>query len=84
MNSPEIPIFIGILGLSIWILIIVFCWYCYKRVFGKAGYQDAGFQAILVLIPIVNLFVLYKFVFKDWPIQAQIQRSSGPGWQGQS
>lgn len=81
MRSPEISIFFGMLLLSCWILILVFCWYCYKRVFGKAGYTDSGLQAILVMIPIVNLFVLYKFVFKEWPIQEKLKQLTQSDWQ---
>lgn len=34
------------------------------------------------MIPIVNLFVLYKFIFKEWPIQEKFKRLTDSGWQG--
>lgn len=65
MNVAELPFGIGpaeclLLVLTSGILIIPF-W----RIFAKAGYPAA--LALLMLIPMVNLLMLYFLAFADWP-----------------
>ena len=51
-------------------------WAAYKVV-QRAGYSGAW--AFTLLIPVVNLVMLYVFAFSDWPA---LRRSRGgpPGW----
>lgn len=36
----------------------------------KAGYS--GWLSLLMIIPVVNLLVIYIFAFADWPVVRQI------------
>ena len=51
-------------------------WGAYKVV-QRAGYP--GVWAFILLVPVVNLVMLYVFAFADWPA---LQRSRGgpPSW----
>ena len=37
----------------------------FSRIFAKAGYSGA--LALLMLVPVVNLIMLYFLAFADWP-----------------
>jgi len=43
------------------VVIVVPCW----RIVGKAGY--AGAWSLLVLVPVVNVILLWVFAFAKWP-----------------
>ena len=47
--------------LVIGILIIVPFW----KLFSKAGY--CGWLVLLMLVPVINILVLYLLAFADWP-----------------
>lgn len=53
--------------------------YCYVRIARKAGYS--GWYAALLFVPVANLVVMLMFVFKEWPIEAELRmlRSGGYG-----
>jgi hypothetical protein len=36
------------------------------KIFEKAGYQP--WVSLGMLVPLVNLFLLYKLAFSDWPV----------------
>lgn len=44
------------------IIVVIPFW----RIFSKAGYS--GWLSILMVIPIVNIIMLYFLAFADWPI----------------
>jgi len=44
-------------------IIVVPCW----RIVGKAGYSGA--LSLLVLVPLVNIILLWVFAFSKWPIE---------------
>src|SRR5215471_8323140 len=55
-----------IFGLIFLILFIVIYW----RIFSKAGYNGA--LSLLLLIPIVNIIMLFVLAFGNWPIHREL------------
>lgn len=49
-------------AIAFWILAIFPCW----RIFTKAGFS--GWLALLLIVPFVNLVVLYYVAFSNWKI----------------
>jgi hypothetical protein len=58
-------IVIGILYLAM----IAFFIYCYYKIAGRAGYSP--WLGLLMILPIVNIVMLFMFAFKTWPIEEQ-------------
>jgi hypothetical protein len=56
----------SIFGLIFLILFIVIYW----RIFSKAGYNGA--LSLLLLIPIVNIIMLFVLAFGNWPIHREL------------
>lgn len=52
----------GPLGLIIVALLVIIPFW---MIFSKAGYP--GVLSLLMLIPLINLFLLYFLAFSDWP-----------------
>ncbi len=57
---------------SIWHWLILFCWSAIIivpawRIVSKAGYSGA--LSFLLLIPLVNIILLWVFAFVKWPIE---------------
>lgn len=50
-----------IFGLFALIIAVIPCW----KIVSKAGYNGAW--SLLMLIPLVNLIMLYVFAFNTWP-----------------
>ncbi len=44
----------------------------YWRIFGKAGFSPA--LSLLMIIPLVNLIMLYYLAFAEWPSLKQDQK----------
>jgi uncharacterized membrane protein YhaH (DUF805 family) len=60
----------GVEGISAWQLIIIVFYIVaivlpFWKIFTKAGYT--GWWSLLVLIPLVNVIVVYIFAFSSWP-----------------
>jgi len=57
------------MGISIWMLLIIsvviFFYYLIGRIASKAGYNP--WWALIVLVPVVNLIMIWIFAFKKWP-----------------
>jgi hypothetical protein len=51
-----------IVVLILLILVVIPYW----KIFGKAGFSS--WLALLILVPIVNLVMLYFLAFADWPV----------------
>lgn len=63
-------ILLGLLGLALFVFII----YVYVRILHKAGYS--GWWLLLLIIPIVNLIMIWVFAFSEWPIHRAGQTKS--------
>ena len=53
----------GLLGLIVLVVIIVSAW---KGV-SRAGYS--GVWSLLLVIPLVNIIMIYVFAFSTWPVE---------------
>jgi hypothetical protein len=65
------------------VVFIFFAW-CYVRIIRRAGYS--GWWALILLVPVVNLVMIWVFAFSTWPIlrgaggiAARIERPKGGG-----
>jgi hypothetical protein len=59
----------------IWLSAIAFGLYMNWRVARKAGYPGA--YSLLLFIPLVNLVVLFYFVFTEWPVERLAKMNMG-------
>ena len=64
----------GLGGISIWQLLIIFIYVFivvlpFWQIFKKAGFSP--WLSLLMLVPLVNLFMLYFLAFAAWPSQAK-------------
>ena len=63
---------IGLPELVLLLVIFVVILLPYWKIFQKAGYQ--GWLAICMLVPILNVIVLFWFAFSKWPIELRLER----------
>ena len=63
-------------GLIVILLAVLITIVPFWRIFSKAGYS--GWLSILMLIPLVNLILLFYFAFAKWPIQREIENKNLP------
>lgn len=49
------------------------------KIFEKAGFP--GFYSLAMLVPLLNIFVLFYLAFADWPALAHNNESSNAGSQ---
>lgn len=61
--------------------ILAFGVYCYVRIARKAGYS--GWYVALLFVPIANLVIMLMFVFKEWPIEAELRMLRAGAYGGQ-
>ena len=63
----DMPMYMGPFGLVMWLifagLIILPFWF----IFSKAGYSK--WLSLLMVVPIVNIVMLYVLAFSTWPSQ---------------
>ena len=64
----------GMGGISVWQLLIVLIYIFilvlpFWHIFRKAGFSP--WLSLLMLVPLVNLFMLYFLAFARWPSQAK-------------
>ncbi len=62
LGIPEL-ILILVVACVVIVLLVVPYW----RIFGKAGFSPA--LSLLMLVPLVNIVMLYYLAFAEWPIQ---------------
>lgn len=64
---------LGLGGLLVIALLVVLFVWVYYRIFAKAGFS--GWLALLMLVPLVNVGMLFFLAFAEWP--ALRNRQSG-------
>ena len=64
LGFPEVSTIVFILGVCISIPWI--------NIFRRAGYPAS--KGYLMLIPIVNVFVFFRFAFSAWPIERELRK----------
>ena len=65
-NMPVAPEALGPVDLLILLIAALIVIIPFWRIFSKAGYS--GWLSLLMVIPLVNLIMLYFLAFADWPI----------------
>jgi hypothetical protein len=65
----------GVIYTIIMLAIAVYSLACAWFVAKKAGYEP--WYGILMIVPILNLVLLYFFAFTDWPIEEELKRLKG-------
>lgn len=55
----------GLLGMVFWLVVLVFLLWVYGRIIGRAGYSP--WWALIVLVPVVDVVMLWVFAFNHWP-----------------
>lgn len=60
LNNIGLP---GLLMMLIWVAVIIVPFW---RLWDRTGHS--GWMSLLMLLPIVNLIMLYVLAFKAWPI----------------
>src|SRR5215467_6603471 len=60
-------------GLAEFVIIaaVVLCVWAYWRIFAKAGYPGA--MGILMVIPLLNVIVLFFLAFREWPVLKELK-----------
>ena len=66
--NPEIIVIVLIVLVGGAVLLVLPYWF----IFGKAGFAPA--LSLLMLIPLVNVVMLYVLAFSEWPILKQQQK----------
>jgi len=62
-GSPEV----AILTMFIRLIVIVIWVACWKSIFRKAWYKRYILMARGMVLPILNIIMLFKFAYGDWP-----------------
>jgi len=65
----------GTFGLLYWVIalaIVGFFLWIYARIARKAGFS--GWWSLLVLVPLVNVVVIWIFAFTSWPAAANREK----------
>ena len=60
-------------GLAEFVIIaaVVLCVWAYWRIFAKAGYPGA--MGILMVIPLLNVIMLFFLAFSEWPVLKELK-----------
>jgi hypothetical protein len=59
----------------LYLALIVFVFVCWWKIFERTGH--GGAMSLLLLVPFVNLYILYMLAFKPWPaFEGQSKRRS--------
>ena len=61
--------FAGVFGFIVWAAVLVYTLVCAWTIAKKAGYEP--WYGILMIVPILNLVLLYFFAFTEWPAEKQ-------------
>ncbi len=57
-----------IIGLLTYIFVIIVMWSIIKRT------GDSGIEAILIIIPFINLVIFLRLAFTKWPIEEELEK----------
>ena len=65
--AGDMPMHMGPFGLIMWLFFMVFIILPFWFIFSKAGYSK--WLSFLMVVPIVNIVMLYFLAFSTWPSQ---------------
>lgn len=71
LGLPEIMVVLVVCFLSA--IFVVVPWF---KIFSKSGHS--GILSVLMLIPVVNLLLLWWFAFTTWPAQSSQPNATNP------
>ena len=71
MSNMGLPEILTMLSIGI-LFVIVFLLIPYWRIFRRAGYPPA--LSLLMLVPLVNVVMIYYLAFAEWPSFKQSQK----------
>lgn len=75
-----------IVMIILYLAMIALCVFMYYKLAKKAGYP--GWYTILAFVPILNIVVMFLYVFKEWPIEQEVRalraQTAGAGYGGYS
>ena len=63
-------------GIVLLALVIVFLWLA-SRILAKAGFS--GLWCLILLVPLVNIIMVWVFAFKSWPSLQKQPAAGGSG-----
>ena len=63
LGAPEVLILL--MGL----VVVLIPWY---KIFSKAGYSSGWGMSLAMLVPVVNVVLLFWFAFATWPIEQKL------------
>ncbi len=66
----DMPMHMGPFGLIMWLFFLVFIIFPFWFIFSKAGYSK--WLSFLMVVPIVNIVMLYFLAFSTWPSQRKM------------
>ena len=81
MLNP-LQVFLASIGLgfpelaTLFILLLTVTSLCWRNIFVKAGFRSL--HGYLMFIPVVNIFIFFRFAFGKWPIEQQSQKQDAP------
>ena len=64
----DMPMVMGPLGLIMWLIMVVLVVLPFWFIFLKAGHSK--WLGLLMVVPIVNIVMLYYLAFSTWPSQS--------------
>ena len=67
--AGDMPMHMGPFGLIMWLFFVVFIILPFWFIFSKAGYSK--WLSFLMVVPIVNIVMLYFLAFSTWPSQRE-------------
>jgi heme/copper-type cytochrome/quinol oxidase subunit 2 len=69
MDSNDVALIVAIV---VGVLVILFLFSIWWKIFKKAGYSGA--LGLLMFIPIINFILLFILAFSKWPVQRQLEQ----------
>ena len=71
-NEAAINLFGGLVTFFISLAIFLVLMWPYVKIVQKAGYS--GWHVLWMLVPVLNLVMLFVFAFSRWPIEEKVER----------
>ncbi len=68
-TMSDMPMYTGPFGLIMWLIIAILTILPFWFIFSKAGYSK--WLSLLMVVPIVNIVMLYFLAFSTWPSQPE-------------
>ena len=67
--TSDMPMSMGLFGSIMWLIMVVLIILPFWFIFSKAGYSR--WLGLFMVVPIVNIVLLYYLAFSTWPSQGK-------------